>query len=736
MKRLRPSAFALILILILLPGCALFQEAATGTLVLRFQLHESITPKSLSDGGKARSIVPSVPWLPQSYLISGTGPDGAAFSLDSAKTSLKQRLVPGSWTIEVRALSSNATTVASGTMSCVLEPNLSTQAQITLCPVEGKGTLTLSIELNLAVSADCNIFGTLTYIGLPGRTDPPAQSPLEFSIPTSDPRICYSGLEAGQYTLALSLVNGQGSAVGGCFETILILAGYDTIGTCLIELGMPEIDLEATLLSYGPLEAPILSVPCLVSNLRSFRPIARSAPRKVNQAPVTKAWYIGGVESADAISLLSDQCIALPSDLFIMDHSLAADGLNGARFDFVETCDAESRVGSASTSAEQRDAFAKGGFTWWASFNSNIMKAPALSGIQDTCSGTPPSYRVKAVAGSPSGLVVISGLDEEAAIHTLAAPYGAALGSISNQNTVPLNTSWIRLWKDKVKVGGTAKTADRLAVSRDGQYIAAASSLSNWLRLYNLGYGGEIIRTSDATSLTPGFEGMDNIKALCFFQEGSNERLFALCSSSKSVLIFDVSPQGLTLLAKIALDSSDDLSLQDLQVLDSGEVVVSASTASKIYILGDGGSGYGIVTTISRSGGSGPYHPGPLAASPSTGGFYVLCDKSSILRYEPSGGFAFTLTQTIPLSTGSIGATTLSAGRDPAGARDLLFAAGGETIEFINPQMLNPLLDEIDLEPNPSQTDGIATAEGSCYVRGGFILGGGLSGSVSVFGPE
>jgi hypothetical protein len=737
MKRHRSSILVLLLFLGLSAGCTLFQGVSPGTLVLKFQLHDALAPKSTPGKAEARSIVPSSPWLPQSYLVSGTGPDGAVFSAESSQTSLKQKLAPGTWTIEVQALASGGTAVASGMTTCDLEPSLSTQASVTLCPLSGKGSLNLSIELNFAVPSDCKFSAKLTYVGRPGSVDVPTQSPIEMEIPTSDPRISCPSVEAGQYTLSLILLDGQGSAVGGCFETILVLAGYETSGSCLIELGMPEIDLAATLLPYAPLEAPILSVPCLVSSLHGFRPIARSAPRMPGQAAVSKTWYVGGMESAAALPLLPDGCIAMPENLFTMEQTVAADGLNRARYDFVETCQSESRVGSASTSADEMECSARGGFTWWASFDSRIMHAPALSGAEDMCSGSPPRYRIKAVSGSPSGLVVISGLDEEGAIHALAAPYGAVIDPASG--TVPLDSSWIRLWKDKIKVNGSLRTADKVAISRDGLYVAAASSSSSWLRLYFLGYGGQILATNDTTAAVPGLEGMNNVKALDFFQEGLNELLFALCTSSKRVMVFDVQPQGLSLLSSVALDLSGEfgsLSLQDLKVLDSGKVVVSASEASKLFILGDGGAGYRVETIISRSGTSGPNHPGPLARSPSAGGFYALCDKSTILRYEPSEGSAYALTETIGLSPSSTGATTLSSGKDPSGTRDLIFAAGGETAEFIDPRLRNPLLDEIDIEANPSRTDGISTSEGSCYMRGAFILGGGSSGYVSVFGVE
>ena len=739
MKRHIIPSIAFILAISTISGCALFHQEASGTLVLSFQLHEKFTSQSLSGKTGERSLVPSSPWTPQRYVVSGTGPDGAVFSVESAQTSLKQRLVPGEWTIEVRALTSGGTVVASGTAVCVLEPSLSTQAQVTLSPLAGKGSLNLTIGLNFAVSAACAFHGTLSYIGRPGCADSPEVDPVDLAIPVTDPRISLPSLESGQYTLSLYLIDEKGKAVGGCFETILILSGFDTSGTCTIELGMPEVALAATLVPYAPLEAPILSVPCIVSDLAGFRPIARSAPREAGMAMVTRAWHIAGIESAPAAAILPDAGAALPSGLFIMGPSPAAASLNRARYDLVETCAAESRAGSTSTWAEEEAGSRQGGFGWQASFDSGIMKVPSLGGAMDMYSGAPPRYRVKAVAASASGLVVVSGLDEESAIHALAAPYGAAVDSLAGADKVPLNTSWIRLWKDKIKVGTTARTADRLALSEDGSFLAAASSASNWLRLYSLGSGGAIQGFTDITSSLAGFEGLDGVKALAFFRAGSNRLLFALCSSSRSVLVLDVSSQGLAPRAAIALDPSGEsgsLSLQDLKVLDSGKVIVTASEASRIYVLGDDGTGYRIEATISRLDGSGPYHPGPLALSPSTGGFYALCDKTAILGYEPAGGSSFTLARTVALRPRSTGATTLSSARDAGGTGDLLFVAGGETVEFIDRHPHELFMDEVELESNASRTDGIASAEGSSCLRGAFILGGGISGYISVFGSE
>jgi hypothetical protein len=89
----------------------------------------------------------------------------------------------------------------------------------------------------------------------------------------------------------------------------------------------------------------------------------------------------------------------------------------------------------------------------------------------------------------------------------------------------------------------------------------------------------------------------------------------------------------------------------------------------------------------------------------------------------------------MPLRPRSLGATTLSSGKDVAGTRDLLFVAGGETAEFIEPRLQGQLPEGVELESNDSSTNAVATADDSCYLRGAFILGGGVSGYVSVFGP-
>ena len=89
MKRHLFPSIALILAISTIPGCALFHQDASGTLVLSFQLHEKFTSRSLSGKAGERSLVPSSPWTPQSYVVSGTGPEGAVFTVESAQTSLK-----------------------------------------------------------------------------------------------------------------------------------------------------------------------------------------------------------------------------------------------------------------------------------------------------------------------------------------------------------------------------------------------------------------------------------------------------------------------------------------------------------------------------------------------------------------------------------------------------------------------------------------------------------------------
>ena len=98
MKRQLLTVIAFVFALSAFSGCGLFEQTASGTLVLQLTLNEKIASRSITDMAEARSIVPASPWVPQSYQVSGTGPDGAVFSVESAQTCLKQRLAPGEWT--------------------------------------------------------------------------------------------------------------------------------------------------------------------------------------------------------------------------------------------------------------------------------------------------------------------------------------------------------------------------------------------------------------------------------------------------------------------------------------------------------------------------------------------------------------------------------------------------------------------------------------------------------------
>lgn len=738
MKRTLAKHALYVLLATLSCGCGLWQQRPSAVLVLDLSLHESMAVKTIRPGS-ARSLAPSEAWTPSSYRVSGSGPGGANFLLESGQTQIRENLVPGAWSIAVEALAPSRAVVAGGTVDCVLEPSRQTKVALLLGPIAGEGSLHLSFALNLTVEPGGSFRGTLTYQGLPGADQSEGQPPIEFLAPDSDPQAGYEALTAGQYTLGLRYTDTQGNLVGGCSETLLVLSGFDTSGTCLIELGEPELSVEAEVLDFSPLDAPLVSVPCLVADLGQFHPLSLPAPRPASASQTRKAWLVAGAEERGAAEVLRSPGDVFPDGLWVMERaSEAASCLNRARFDFVETCAVEARAGSSHTWAERREASGAAGFSWIASFDSRVLEVAGFGSGQTAYVGLPPRSAVGAIDGSPAGLVVVSGLDEASAIHLFAAPYGAEIKSPSAIAKVPIQSPWLRLWKDKIKIGSSLRTADRLALSRDGRWLAAASSSSNWLRLYSLAPDGAMAASFSLTSAASGLEGLDGVKALSFVEDSAQPQLLALCSASKSVLVFDCAPAP-TLAASIQLEAptyQGSLSLQDIAVLSGAEVVASASEASKLYILGKDGGNWGLRTVLLGSSGSELRKPGPIAASFSGDGFYVLCDKTSLLHYERTEPWTFSLVGTLPLSSEASGATTLSAGREEENGGDLLFVAGGEVAARIAPAYAGLPEGEIDLEPIGSGVDGIATAEGSCFLRGAFLLGGGSSGYVGVFGPR
>jgi len=724
-------------------ACTGFQNNRQATLEFVLNVETNVSRTKETFGKKLssmKSITPSEPWHPSRYAISGTGPGGAEFSIESSESKAETKLVPGEWNIVVHAFSSGAKEVASGTSHCVLQPGRKTAANITLSPIEGTGDLSLSIVKNMEVPTGGRIFGTLAYKGLPGHKEVPIQDPLPIDVPAEQTSIAFQGIPAGQYTIVLKLSDSEGMVAGGLAETILVMAGFQTAGSCTITMGSPLIGFSDFLFLPSPLPTPLLSVNYATSKYHAFQPLAISRSIGFEDGEITRKWFINGDEMGTAARITGNFGMLPPNTYVFPPHTEFYCPVSLMRADYVEESSKSFQTGSTSLLANIGNPIENGEYAWHATYDYSSAAGPALHESASAFNaGTNAPYAVKAIAGSPSGLIVVSGMDKEGTIHAFAAGYGADLDPLSGYDitTLSIDAAWIKLWRDEIKIGGVSKNADRLAISKDGSFIAAASSVSNWLRVYALDVDGNILSCFDLTSSSPNMENYSNIKALCFSED--SQTLYAAANSPEAIYSFRVGQDGVDVLSRLALQrvTDESLMLQDLKVTASGTIVATSRDASRVYYIGDSGS-LTLETIVEKAvDGSGPYNPSSIAISTDGDAFYVLCNGDRVIcfaRDTPSASYS--QVASFFLSADTEDSSCLSAGKNTGETVDILFVSGGPNIEFIEMGSDRRPTSHTPLAPLAGNETGIAEANGACFIRGAFILSGGSSGKVSVFGSE
>jgi WD40 repeat protein len=446
---------------------------------------------------------------------------------------------------------------------------------------------------------------------------------------------------------------------------------------------------------------------------------------------VERIWHVNGVEAGQAVRLTGNRGL-LPEGTYAFPQGVPLSPLSLVRADIVEESRSTFRAGSANVTLSAGEAADCGAFGWRADYDFSAALSPSLH--HDTAAnngGTGIAYSAKAIAAGPSGLIAVSGLDGEGALHVFAAAYGAELDpALAGPGKVlSIDASWIRLWRDRIKIGGSYKTADRLAVSNDGRFIASASSSSDWIHLCSLDSNGALLATFATTAV-------GDIRALCFSPDGG--RLYAAANSTKTIYAFNVGETGISPAWSTPLtNGTESLSFQDMAVTGSGSIIVTAKDASRIYILSYDGSFNAEKTIQGASGGTDPYHPGALAISGQGDAFYVLCDERKIIRFSRADSLStYAPDSSFILPAEAEGSCFIAAGTRSGETSEIVAAAGGANIEFFEIGVDGNLLNVYPLRSAPGVPAGTQMSDMLCFARGAYLLSGGTSGIVSVFGAD
>ena len=283
------KSLVLLTILLLFISCMnFFQPSKKDTGSIRVLITEKLSA--------SKSLLPSLDMTPASYTIKGSGPAGASFTQKVTGTSATiSNLVAGAWSIIVEAYNGDAspTLIGSGTGTVAVTAGKTESLGITVIPLSGNGSLSLTVSWPSGVLSSPTVEASLTP-----TTGGSAQS-LSFTIIADNSASYSSDFIAGYYTLSLCLKDG-GVVVGGKTDTVRIIKGELTTGSYTFS----SVNNPGTISGVSLTITPSLADPYLVSITGGESTIITGTTLNltatVSNADASEeieyAWYVNGVD--------------------------------------------------------------------------------------------------------------------------------------------------------------------------------------------------------------------------------------------------------------------------------------------------------------------------------------------------------------------------------------------------------------------------------------------------------
>jgi hypothetical protein len=217
-------------VLLLLFSCAI-PGKNSATLVL-----------SISEGYSTKTLVPDFDMVPVHYDVSGSGPNGEGFSVTANTNPVEIPFLDfGEWTVNVSAKNAENAVVATGIATTFLHVGERKELDITVRPIEGHGTLELTVYWTASDVETPSIEAQL--IPQQGTT-----ADLQFTIPENGTATFTDNqIPTGYYTLVIQLCD-NGLAVMGAVDVVRIINGQTTSGIFeFYEVNNPGGDFSITI---------------------------------------------------------------------------------------------------------------------------------------------------------------------------------------------------------------------------------------------------------------------------------------------------------------------------------------------------------------------------------------------------------------------------------------------------------------------------------------------------------
>jgi 6-phosphogluconolactonase (cycloisomerase 2 family) len=276
-----------VLFLLLAAGCSPDATHATASLNLRL----------ISPGDGSRTLLPQTGTEVAYYTVSGSGPEGSDFSLESAaRTLIIPALEVGSWDITASGWNAGGRRLYTGSTEFTLDPD-HTDLTLTLAEYYGTGSLAVTVtwDQTKVFSPRFDLFLT-----------PEDGTEEEVEAVISAGSAAYeSSLDAGTYLLR-GILYSSDEPQGGFVETVRIADSDLTGGTIVIDLDLLQSDLSALIIDpfRSPVEGTITGIAASVILSDSLS--AAFIPDNITDeesASLYVTWYLNGIPAGTGTTL-------------------------------------------------------------------------------------------------------------------------------------------------------------------------------------------------------------------------------------------------------------------------------------------------------------------------------------------------------------------------------------------------------------------------------------------------
>ncbi|MCF7928669.1 MAG: PKD domain-containing protein, partial [Spirochaetales bacterium] len=247
-----------------------------------------------SIGGEpnAKTFIPNESTEIESFDISGSGPEGASFTVEGfdGSGSIEKTLAAGLWTIQVIGNNNQETAVGSGQTTVTLVSGETTNASVTVTPVEGNGTFDLSINWDPdVIFGDATVSATITPMGQ-------SEESITDNDISDNSFDLSEELETGYYLLSFVLSDDTGDTVYGFVESVQMVGGLITTGTLeitdeMVNTVYSDFNLDVVQNMNDPIEISMSASPGPVVEIGDSVELS-ATPDPADDGSYNYSWYV------------------------------------------------------------------------------------------------------------------------------------------------------------------------------------------------------------------------------------------------------------------------------------------------------------------------------------------------------------------------------------------------------------------------------------------------------------